>query len=199
MFYVFCRGVLKLLFKIWLRLEVRGEENIPASGPVVVAPNHISLLDPPVAGVAASRQIYFMAKEELFQYPVFSQTIRALGAFRVRRGRVDLQAIKYSLSLLKAGRVVSVFPEGHISKTGARQAPRSGAFMIAASTGAEIIPALIEGSDLQRHRGWPKVRITFGRALVYDKSLPANKENLAVIEGKWSQAMEELSHASNRS
>ena len=199
MFYVFCRFILSLIFKIGLRLEVQGEENIPADGPVVVAPNHISLLDPPVTGVAASRQIYFMAKEELFQYPVFNQTIRALGAFPVRRGKVDLQAIKYSLKLLKSGKVVSVFPEGHISKTGERQKPRSGAFMIAASTGAAIVPALIQGTDLKRHSGWPKARITFGKPLTYEKDLPATKENLALIEAKWSRAMEELSNASTRS
>ena len=119
MLYGFLKVFFFFLFKLWLRLEVRGTEHIPARGPVVLACNHLSLLDPPVLGEAATRRIHCMAKEELFHNPIFGYIIRSLGAFPVRRGAADRNAIKHGMELLKRGEVVAVFPEGTRSKTGA--------------------------------------------------------------------------------
>ena len=66
MFYSFIKDFIYVLAKIFLRLEISGTENIPLNGPVVIASNHVSLLDPPIIGVASSRKIHFMAKQELF-------------------------------------------------------------------------------------------------------------------------------------
>ena len=88
MLYSFLDVVLGILFKIFLRLEVHGAENIPKTGPLVIASNHLSLLDPPVIGVAAPRKVHFMAKRELF-VPVLGYIYKTLGAFPVNRGGAD--------------------------------------------------------------------------------------------------------------
>lgn len=88
MFYSVLKIILRILFKIFLRLEVKGTENIPKTGPLVIASNHLSLLDPPVIGVAATRKVHFMAKQELF-VPVLGTIYKQLGAFPVKRGGAD--------------------------------------------------------------------------------------------------------------
>ena len=107
MFYSFLKVVLYVLAKVILRLEISGTENIPQNGPVVIASNHLSLLDPPIIGVAATRKIHFMAKQELF-VPVLGSIYRTLGAFPVRRGAADRNAIKYGIDLLLADKVLAI-------------------------------------------------------------------------------------------
>ena len=92
MFYTLLKAFFKILFKLAFRWEVKGQENIPAQGPLVIASNHQSLWDPPFLGTAATRKVYFMAKEELF-FPVFGSIIKQLGAFPVKRGASDRHAI----------------------------------------------------------------------------------------------------------
>ena len=96
MFYSVLKIILRILFKIFLRLEVQGAENIPATGPLVIASNHLSLLDPPVIGVASTRKVHFMAKQELF-VPVLGDIYKLLGAFPVKRGGADRTAIKHGI------------------------------------------------------------------------------------------------------
>ena len=102
MLYSFLDVVLGILFKIFLRLEVHGAENIPKTGPLVIASNHLSLLDPPVIGVAAPRKVHFMAKRELF-VPVLGYIYKTLGAFPVNRGGADRAAIKHGIEILQSG------------------------------------------------------------------------------------------------
>ena len=139
--YGFCEIIFPWIFKIWLRWEVFGRENIPAEGPVVIAANHLSLLDPPVLGAAATRKVHFMAKSELFKPAWFGALIRKLGAFPVRRGAMDRDAIKTGLTILKENKVLAVFPEGTRSKTGELGRAGGGAFMMAVERKATIVPA----------------------------------------------------------
>ena len=118
MFYSVLKIILRILFKIFLRLEVKGAENIPATGPLVIASNHLSLLYPPVIGVASTRKVHFMAKQELF-VPVLGDIYKLLGAFPVKRGGADRTAIKHGIDLMLDGGVLAIFPEGTRSKTGA--------------------------------------------------------------------------------
>ena len=99
MIYTVVKNLLKILFRIFLRLRIEGAENIPKDGPLVIACNHLSLLDPPVLGTAATRKVHFMAKEELF-VPVLGDIYRLLGAFPVRRGGADRAAIKHGIDIL---------------------------------------------------------------------------------------------------
>ena len=184
-FYGFCHVIFPWLFKLWLRWEVFGTENIPATGPVVIAANHLSLLDPPVLGAAAPRPVHFMAKAELFKPAWFGFIIRKLGVFPVKRGGADREAIKTGLAYLKNNEVLAVFPEGTRSKTGDLGRAGGGAFMMAVKMKATIIPAYIYGTDLKRHPGWPKVRVIFGKPLPYDENGGIARENLEELGARW--------------
>ena len=157
MLYSFLDVVLGILFKIFLRLEVHGAENIPKTGPLVIASNHLSLLDPPVIGVAAPRKVHFMAKRELF-VPVLGYIYKTLGAFPVNRGGADRAAIKHGIEILQSGEVLAIFPEGTRSKT--------------------------SGTDIKRcGRLWPKVVVKFGTPVPFPP-VGLNKEVLQDLTDK---------------
>lgn len=193
--YDFCHITFPCLFSLWLRWEVFGRENIPADGPVVIACNHLSLLDPPVLGAAATRQVHFMAKSELFRPSWFGAIIRKLGAFPVRRGAMDRDAIKTGLTILKEKKVLAVFPEGTRSKTGELGRAGGGAFMMAVKMKAKIVPAYIYGTDLKRHPGWPKVRVIFGKPMEYDPAMGTGRESLDEIGARWREEVLTLKKA----
>ena len=193
--YGFCEFFFPIIFKIWLRWEVYGRDNIPSEGPVVIAANHLSLLDPPILGAAATRKVHFMAKSELFKPAWFGALIRKLGAFPVRRGAMDRDAIKTGLTILKENKVLAVFPEGTRSKTGELGRAGGGAFMMAVKQKAQIVPACIYGSDLKRHPGWPKVRIIFGKPMEYDPAMGIGRESLDAIGAQWREKILELRKA----
>lgn len=193
--YGFCEIIFPWIFKIWLRWEVFGRENIPAEGPVVIAANHLSLLDPPVLGAAATRKVHFMAKSELFKPAWFGALIRKLGAFPVRRGAMDRDAIKTGLTILKENKVLAVFPEGTRSKTGELGRAGGGAFMMAVKCKAKIVPAYIYGTDLKRHPGWPKVRVIFGKPMEYDPDMGTGRESLDELGASWKEELLKLRKA----
>ena len=176
--YDFCHLTFPWVFKIWLRCEVYGRENIPAEGPVVIASNHLSLLDPPVLGAAATRKVHFMAKSELFKPAWFGALIRKLGAFPVKRGEMDREAIKTGLAILKENKVTR-------SKTGELGRAGGGAFMMGVKRKAKIVPAYIYGTDLSRHPGWPKVRVIFGKPIEYDPDMGTGRESLDALGARW--------------
>lgn len=176
MFYSFIRAFIYVLAKIFLRLEISGTENIPLNGPVVIASNHVSLLDPPIIGVASSRKIHFMAKQELF-VPILGSIYRTLGAFPVRRGAADRNAIKYGIDLLLAEKVLAIFPEGTRSKNGQLGKAEPGALMMAGKARAVIIPTAVSGTNLRSSgRIWPKVKVKFGKPIYFLEDEPVTKE-----------------------
>ena len=178
MIYTLLKPILWLLFKIGLRLNVEGTENIPTDGPVVIASIHLSLLDPPVIGVAATRKVHFMAKQELF-VPILGDIYKALGAFPVRRGGADRAAIKHGIDILKDNKVLAIFPEGTRSKTGKLGKAEPGALMMASKAMATIVPCCVIGTDFKRQgRIWPKVTVRFGKPIYFPADAVVNKEFL---------------------
>lgn len=155
MLYVLFRFLLRVLYRLLFRLEAKGLHHIPAEGPVILASNHISNLDPPTIGVLVPRKVNFMAKEELFKVPVFGPLIRAFGAFPVKRGGVSKEAIKSAINLLKEGNVLGIFPEGSRKTPGAA---KKGTAMIAVRSGAVIIPVAIVG----KYRIFRKTYVCYG-------------------------------------
>jgi 1-acyl-sn-glycerol-3-phosphate acyltransferase len=141
------------------RLEVKGLEHVPSGG-FVLAANHASNLDPWPIGLPLlpERWLRFMAKSELYWWP-FTLVADAAGAFKVRRGEGDVEAIKTAVELVRAGEIVMMFPEGTRQKKGLRKKrtarPRTGAARIAHLAGAPLVPAAIKGTDgLARLRKW---------------------------------------------
>lgn len=128
-------------------LEAINKDNVPNDGPVCLMPNHISYLDPPVAGCLLKRKVYFMAKSELFKVPVLGPMIASFGAFPVKRGVADRRALARAMELLRAGEVVNIFPEGRRSKDGEIGEANKGSIDLALKCNATIIPTLILGTE----------------------------------------------------
>lgn len=167
LFYNFIHGLLRLLFTVLFRLECRGLENIPRTGGVVIAVNHVSLLDPPLVGCTVPRPMHFMAKDALFVVPLFGWVIKQLHAFPVRRGVGDRAAIVTALNLLRQKQVVLLFPEGTISKTGELGQGKPGVAMLAAKVGVPIVSATVIGPEKLRAGGpwFPKCKIIFNKPI----------------------------------
>ena len=163
MFYSLVRRFFQFVFTLFFRARVSGVENIPANGPVILASNHLSLIDPPLVGAFSTRPARFMAKEELFAHPLFGTIIKALGAFPVRRASADRQAIKNGLAILDEGGVMAIFPEGTRSLNGEVGKAMPGVLMLAAKSGAAIVPIALGGTNLISRQNWfPRVSIRFG-------------------------------------
>jgi 1-acyl-sn-glycerol-3-phosphate acyltransferase len=158
MLYQIFRFGFRILFRYGLRWIVIGKEHVPNEGAVVVCCNHRSNLDPPLVGSPMQRQVFFMAKEELFKIPLISSLIRRFGAFPVRRGVNDKQAIKHTLHLLRENNILAIFPEGTRSLDGRLGKGHTGAAMFALKTNATVIPAAIIGS----YRPFGRIKVVYG-------------------------------------
>jgi 1-acyl-sn-glycerol-3-phosphate acyltransferase len=151
-FYETCRAIARVLVPLLVRLRVTGLENVPATGPVILVSNHLNWTDIPMIGLRLKRLTHFMAKAELFQKAPLKWLVIGLGAFPVRRGEADRQAIKQAEEVLKAGQVLVIFPEGHRSRVRKMIPGLAGAALIAARSGAPIVPIGISGSE--RFKPW---------------------------------------------
>ncbi len=144
-FYHFANGFLRGVFKIILRVDVRGVENVPRGGALIIAISHSSWIDPVLLGPFIPRYIASMAKVEVSRWPLLGGIIRAYGAFFVRRGEADVGAFKVGLQVLKHGYAMGIAPEGHRSETGRLQRGREGAILLALRSGAPILPVAVWG------------------------------------------------------
>jgi len=158
------------LMRWWFGLRVTGAEHVPPEGPALIVSNHQSVLDPPIIGGAAPRQIYFMAKAELFRIPLFGRLIKALNARPVRREGSDPRALKEAARLLDEGKALLVFPEGTRSLDGSLAEAKPGVGMLAVMSGAPVVPAYVSGTleALPKGAARPRrsqVSVRFGPAL----------------------------------
>lgn len=133
-------------FFLYHRWKVEGRENIPLKGPVILASNHTSFLDPPVIGAAVNRPVWFIAKAELFHPTPLGWLLRKLGAYPVRRGEGDRAILRWALETLDAGEALVIFPEGTRSPDGRLQSPQPGIGLIALKSKAPVVPIGIIGS-----------------------------------------------------
>ena len=168
--YWIVRAVLQPILQIYFRTARIGRGHVPKRGGVLLAPNHRSFLDPFLIGTCIPRPIYFMAKQEMFRGRFRSWALNCCGAFPVRRGESDEEAMETARLLVEQGKVVVVFPEGTRIRSGSLGAPKSGVGRLALETGAPVVPIAVIGSDRAR-RGWRvrpvKVRIRLGRPLTF--------------------------------
>lgn len=160
MVYRISRIFFKIVFKLFFRLKVFGAENVPAEGSLIFAANHSSYADPPLIGASAKRPVYYMAKKELFNSPVFGWFIKELHAFPVDRGTADFSAMNNAIKILTDGNALLIFPEGTRKKKGAVRKLKNGAAMLSVITGAPVIPVAIINSD--RMFRLPKLIVMFG-------------------------------------
>ena len=152
------------------RLRARGVEHLPDGG-FVISANHTSNLDPWPLGLPLwpRRQLHFMGKVELFNR-VLGPMLRAGGAFPVRRGRGDMEAMRTAVELARAGRAVAIFPEGTRRVKGRRRKfqakPHSGAARVALEAGVPLVPAAVAGTDRLARLG--PLRVVYGPPVELD-------------------------------
>lgn len=149
-------GLLRPLVRALYRIDGTGWERIPAGGAAVLAASHDSLIDPFVLGIATPRVIHYMAKAELWRYPVMREIVRGFGAFPVRRGRGDGAAVEYGRTVLERGELVGMFPQGTCLPY--RQRPwRRGAARLAKDSGALLIPVCLVNTERALRPRKPKL------------------------------------------
>lgn len=190
--YKIIKGICYAIFKVLFRTSYYGVENIPKEGAIVIASNHISLLDPPVIGVGSPRRCNYMAKAELF-VPVLGTIYKALGAFPVKRGGADRMAIKHGIDILLNGECLNIFPEGTRSKDGKLGKAAAGALMMASKARATIVPCCIIGSDIKRSgRLWPKITVRFGKPIPFPEDADIDKNLLNAMTDEMMLRIAEL-------
>jgi 1-acyl-sn-glycerol-3-phosphate acyltransferase len=180
MFYIGVRALAIFLFKVLFRVSSTGKENIPKEGGFIIASNHASHLDPPLVGSACSRKLWYFAKEELFEIPILAWVVRHLNSFPIKLRSANFRSIRFALAQLKEGKGVLIFPEGARSWNGDIGQPLPGIGLIAAKSGAPIIPAFIEGSNRALPRGSKfirptKISVHFGQPFQASDLIPQKK------------------------
>lgn len=177
--------VARFLIQTWLprlvRMRVYGLERMPATGPVLLAANHVSYLDIFVLGMSSPRIVYFMAKKELFKPPILRWIMPRTGAFPVDRGAPDRGAIEVARDVLRAGEPLGIYIEGTRKRGGDLGEVKPGVAMIAAMTDAPVIPVCIYGTGQRNplHR----VSVVYGEPLRIEgrgsKAYAAGAERIA--------------------
>lgn len=132
------------LLRSWYRVRLHGVEHVPVSGPVIVAGNHLGLLDGPLLAIIAPRPVHMLTKVEMFEGPV-GAVLRAAGQIPVDRTCCDAAAVKAAVRVLDRGAVLGIFPEG-VRGDGELRVVRPGAAYFALVTGAPVVPAAFFGT-----------------------------------------------------
>lgn len=190
--YEAVRAVLSPIAIIFYRTRAIGTENVPASGPVLLTPNHFSQMDHFFAGVFLRRKLRFMAKSQLFGPPVLTPIFSHGGVFPVRRGFRDEEAFKTVRAIFDNGGSVLVYAEGGRSRSGGLGEPKPGIGRIALESGVPVVPVAIHGSASVRKwkkLAFPKVTVCFGEPIVFpvvedptrEQQMQAASEVFAVV------------------
>jgi 1-acyl-sn-glycerol-3-phosphate acyltransferase len=183
--YAIVRGIVAPLFRLYFRMHVSGAEHIPAEGAAIVAPNHKSFWDSFFIGVCTRRHVRFMAKTELIQARYGKLLVR-LGAFPVRRGQADEDALETARVILRQGGLLALFPEGtRIRDPDNLGHPRRGAGRLALETGAPLVPCAITGTEKIFRGGFPvprRVQVAFSEPIAVSEVAPTRDGATELIE-----------------
>jgi 1-acyl-sn-glycerol-3-phosphate acyltransferase len=166
--YYFGRVVIHLLGFFFVSWKIKGKENLPKDRPVLIVCNHLHLADPPMIAASLPLKVKFMAKEDLWHNIWARFWVSNFGAFPVRRGAIDTEAIRTATRALDEGFSVIIFPEGGRSPNAQMQPALPGAVLIASRMKVPILPVSIAGSENFNRLGWsffhrPTVTITIGK------------------------------------
>ncbi len=191
------------LFRLYFRLKVTGVEHIPATGPVILVPNHTSFMDPPWLSAVVPRVIYFLMLHHHFYHPYFHWLFKRLPCIPVKRsGIASPFSLKLCLQVLQHDQILCIFPEGGISQEHKAQGLRNGAALLAVRTRAPIVPAGIIGGAAAFPLGGrfprPKpVTIHFGKPLYVPEGDPRDKNLLQEITHQTMEQVESLLKRTN--
>lgn len=184
-YYNLCCGAASFFLKVFMKFSRYGEEHLPEKGGAIIASNHAAYIDPPILGVASCRELYFLAKRELFRNRLFGWFIGKLNAIPISRGTYDRKGLKRSVQLLKEGKVLVLFPEGTRSKNGKLQEARPGISKIALEAGVPIVPAYIRNSGklVRAFLKGENVGVAFGSPIepAWLRRIPKNKDGYRLV------------------
>lgn len=173
--------------RVFAGLRVYGTDRVPAHGGAVLAVNHFSWLDPLAVGAACPRTIYYMAKVEAHRVPGIGQLIRSFGAFSVRRGESDREAVRRARDVVRDGKLLGLFVEGTRQLAGVPGEVQAGAAMVALQEGAPVVPAAVHGSHTWRLGNFQPVSVAWGEPLRFDglaRNAKGYREASAEIQGR---------------
>jgi 1-acyl-sn-glycerol-3-phosphate acyltransferase len=186
-YYISCaiiRFFLRILWR-YKRYKRFGAEHIPKTGGVIIASNHVAYVDPPFIGAVTPRELFYLAKVELFSNALFGGLIRKYNAIPISRGAFDRKAITQAVELLRGGKALLLFPEGTRSRDGGFLEPKLGIGMIALEAGVPIVPAYISNSGNLLDCFLRRKRLVIGFYSPIRKSwlvnVPKNKEGYKSI------------------
>jgi 1-acyl-sn-glycerol-3-phosphate acyltransferase len=161
------RATIGTAVKLVAPLRVYGAERMPPTGGLVVAANHFSWIDPPALGAASPRTLYFMAKVEAHRIPGLGQLMRSFGAFAVRRGESDRDAVRTMRAIVRDGNALGMFVEG-TRQSGVPGHVQPGAAMVAINEGVPVIPVALHGSQTWRLGNFRPVSLAWGQPMTFD-------------------------------
>jgi 1-acyl-sn-glycerol-3-phosphate acyltransferase len=162
------RPTIGTFVKLVAPLRVYGSERVPLMGGLVVASNHFSWIDPPALGAAIPRTLYMMAKVEAHRVPGLGQLMRSFGAFPVRRGESDREAVRSMREIVRNGHALGMFAEGTRQRSGVPGPIQAGAAMVAINEGVPLIPVAIHGSQHWRLGNFKPVSIAWGNPMTFE-------------------------------
>jgi 1-acyl-sn-glycerol-3-phosphate acyltransferase len=170
--YTICAAIAAVIAKSVFSFRAYGTENIPHEGGCLVAMNHESYLDPPLAGISAPRELFFLARKSLLKWPVIGRILPLLNVIPVDQERADMSALKTLIKQIRAGNGTVIFPEGSRSPDGKLQPAQPGAGLVIAKTRCPVIPARIFGAHEAFPRGgtprpFRPIQIVFEPAMVF--------------------------------
>ena len=187
----------RLYLRLWRRISIEGEENVPREGAAILASNHVSFLDGNVLSAVSPRKVSFMIAREYYEQREFGWMCRFLGCIPVNRTGQDLAAVKGALKQLAQGRLLGCFPEGGISKSGELREARLGLALLALRAAVPVIPVRISGckfcdSMWQTFLKPRKVSVRIGEPLRFPDLDPKDREALATVTERISRAIHDL-------
>jgi 1-acyl-sn-glycerol-3-phosphate acyltransferase len=166
--WVVGRATIGTAVKIAAPLRVYGAERMPMTGGLVVAANHFSWVDPPALGVASPRTLYFMAKIEAHRALGLGQLARSFGAFAVRRGESDRDAVRTMRQIVRDGHALGLFVEGTRQHSGEPGHVQPGAAMVAINEDVPVIPVALHGSQMWRLGNFHPVSLAWGQPMTFE-------------------------------
>jgi 1-acyl-sn-glycerol-3-phosphate acyltransferase len=184
----FLRNAFYLWMRALFRIEHRGWERIPASGPLLIVANHVTYFDPFWVGVRVYRTLRFMAWDKLFQFPLSGPLLRWLGAFPVNLDNPEFGSYKTAFKVLRGGGCVTIFPEGGRSPDGKLMPFKKGAAHLAFRAGATVMPVVIHGGA----KVWgPQLRFPRPGKIIVEYLHPIRRENFPSSSAELMQIIRE--------
>jgi len=177
--YFIFSNLAKIIARVFFRMRVVGRENMVEDGPLILAVNHASFFDPPLAGICSRRAVYYLARKTLMKWPFFGRLFPDMNVIPVERDGNDMSALREVIKKVKEGNGIVLFPEGTRSKDGQLQPARAGIGFVIAKTGAPVLPMRIFGSYDAFPKGakrlrFTKITVVIGKPILFSPEVLAN-------------------------